>query len=45
MPADEVTLLPVGFVPLVLVVDDERTPRAVIARMLKSLGYRALSQA
>ena len=29
--------------PLVLVVDDELTPRAIIARMVRSLGYRARS--
>jgi two-component system, cell cycle sensor histidine kinase and response regulator CckA len=42
MPHDDVTVLPLGFVPLVLVVDDERTPRAIVTRMVRSLGYRAL---
>jgi two-component system cell cycle sensor histidine kinase/response regulator CckA len=27
----------------VLVVDDERTPRAIVRRMVQSLGYRAVS--
>ena len=39
---DDVKVLPLGLTPLVLVVDDERTPRAIVTRMVRSLGYRAL---
>jgi two-component system, cell cycle sensor histidine kinase and response regulator CckA len=38
---DDVTVLPID--PLVLVVDDELTPRAIVTRMVRSLGYRARS--
>ena len=41
MPAEDAKLLP--FDPLVLVVDDELTPRSIVARMVRSLGYRARS--
>jgi two-component system cell cycle sensor histidine kinase/response regulator CckA len=41
MTTEDVKLLP--FDPLVLVVDDELTPRSIITRMVRSLGYRALS--
>lgn len=30
-------------VPLVLVVDDELTPRSIVARMVRSMGYRVQS--
>lgn len=42
MPTDDVKVLPFGLTPLVLVVDDELTPRALVTRMVRSLGYRAL---
>jgi two-component system, cell cycle sensor histidine kinase and response regulator CckA len=41
MTTADVTVLPLD--PLVLVVDDELTPRLIITRMVRSLGYRALS--
>ena len=41
MPSEDVKLLPLS--PLVLVVDDELTPRSFITRMVRSLGYRAES--
>jgi hypothetical protein len=37
MTTEEVTVLPLD--PLVLVVDDELTPRSIITRMVRSLGY------
>ena len=43
MPAEDVTVLPLDPDPLVLVVDDELTPRSIVARMVRSLGYRARS--
>jgi CheY-like chemotaxis protein len=43
MPAEDVKLLPPGPGPLVLVVDDEPTPRAAVTAMVRSLGYRARS--
>jgi two-component system cell cycle response regulator CpdR len=43
MPVEDVKVLPLGPGPLVLVVDDEQTPRAIIARMVRSLGYQARS--
>lgn len=41
MTTEDVTVLPLN--PLVLVVDDELTPRAIVTRMVRSLGYRARS--
>lgn len=43
MPTEDVTVLPLDRDPLVLVVDDELTPRSIVARMVRSLGYRARS--
>jgi CheY-like chemotaxis protein len=43
MPTEDVKFLPLHPDPLVLVVDDELTPRSIIARMVRSLGYRARS--
>jgi CheY-like chemotaxis protein len=43
MPHEDVTVLPLGLTPLVLVVDDELTPRSIITRMVRALGYRAVS--
>lgn len=43
MPTAPVSVIPLGFTPLVLVVDDELTPRSIVTRMVRSLGYRALS--
>jgi CheY-like chemotaxis protein len=43
MPTEDVTVLPLDSDPLVLVVDDELTPRSITARMVRSLGYRARS--
>jgi CheY-like chemotaxis protein len=41
MTTEDVKVLPLD--PLVLVVDDELTPRAIVTRMVRSLGYRARS--
>jgi CheY-like chemotaxis protein len=41
MTTADVRVLPQD--PLVLVVDDELTPRAIVTRMVRSLGYRARS--
>jgi CheY-like chemotaxis protein len=41
MPTEDVKVLPLD--PLVLVVDDELTPRSIVTRMVRSVGYRALS--
>ena len=41
MPSEGAKLLPLD--PLILVVDDELTPRSIVARMVRSLGYRARS--
>jgi two-component system, cell cycle sensor histidine kinase and response regulator CckA len=43
MPAEDVKVLPLDPAPQVLVVDDELTPRAIVTRMVRSLGYRARS--
>jgi CheY-like chemotaxis protein len=43
MPTEDVMVLPLGLAPLVLVVDDELTPRWAVTRMARALGYRALS--
>jgi two-component system, cell cycle sensor histidine kinase and response regulator CckA len=43
MPAEDVKILPLAPGPLVLVVDDELTPRSIVTRMVRSLGYRARS--
>ena len=39
----DVVELPLGHAPLVWVVDDEPTPRSIVSRMVRSLGYRAIS--
>ena len=44
MPAEDPKVLPLDPGPLVLVVDDEPTPRSLITRMARSLGYRARSR-
>jgi CheY-like chemotaxis protein len=36
-------LVPIDAAPLVLVVDDELTPRSIVSRMVRSLGYRVRS--
>jgi CheY-like chemotaxis protein len=36
-------VLPLDPAPLVLVVDDELTPRSIVARMVRALGYRVRS--
>ena len=43
MSSEGVTVIPLGLTPLVLVVDDELTPRTIITRMVRALGYRAVS--
>lgn len=43
MPTEYVPVFPLGHTPLVLVIDDELTPRSTVTRMVRSLGYRALS--
>src|SRR5437899_1467640 len=43
MSAEDVKVLPLASGPLVLVVDDELTPRSIITGMVRSLGYRARS--
>jgi two-component system, cell cycle sensor histidine kinase and response regulator CckA len=43
MPTEDVPIIPLGHTPLVLVVEDELTPRSIVTRMIRSLGYRALS--
>ena len=43
MPAEVAKVLPLAHGPLVLVVDDELTPRSIIGRMVRSLGYQARS--
>src|SRR3954447_8010527 len=40
---DDAKVLPIDRSPLVLVVDDELTPRSITARMVRSLGYQARS--
>jgi CheY-like chemotaxis protein len=39
MSREDGTLLPLTPGPLVLVVDDELTPRSIVSRMLRTLGY------
>jgi CheY-like chemotaxis protein len=36
-------VIPIDPAPLVLVVDDELTPRSIVSRMVRSLGYRVRS--
>ena len=36
-------VIPLDPAPLVLVVDDELTPRSIVSRMVRSLGYRVRS--
>jgi CheY-like chemotaxis protein len=43
MPPEDVKVFPLDPSSLVLVVDDELTPRSITARMVRSLGYRARS--
>jgi CheY-like chemotaxis protein len=43
MPTEDVKVLPLDPGPLVLVVDDELTPRSIVTRMVRSLGYQARS--
>ena len=43
MPADDITVLPLNPGPLVLVVDDEATPRSTLTRWIDALGYQARS--
>ena len=43
MPAEDAQVLPLAPGPLVLVVDDELTPRSIVTRMVRSLGYQARS--
>jgi two-component system, cell cycle sensor histidine kinase and response regulator CckA len=43
MPTEDVKVLPLDPGPLVLVVDDELTPRSIITRMVSALGYQARS--
>jgi CheY-like chemotaxis protein len=43
MLAEDVKVLPLNPGPLVLIVDDELTPRSIVTRMVRSLGYRARS--
>jgi len=40
---EDVTVIPLGLTPLVLVVEDELTPRLVVTYMVRALGYRAVS--
>jgi hypothetical protein len=39
MPTEDVKVLPLDPAPLVLVVDDELTPRSLSTRMVRSIGY------
>src|SRR5437868_6802662 len=43
MPREDAKVLPLAPGPLVLVVDDELTPRSILTRMVRSLGYAARS--
>ena len=43
MSREDGTLLPLAPGPLVLVVDDELTPRSIVSRMLRTLGYSVRS--
>jgi CheY-like chemotaxis protein len=43
MPREDVKILPLDPGPLILVVDDELTPRSIVTRMVRSLGYQARS--
>jgi two-component system, NtrC family, response regulator AtoC len=43
MPFEESAILPLASAPLVLVVDDELTPRSIVCRMVRTLGYGARS--
>ena len=43
MPAEDAKVLPLPPSPLILVVDDELTPRSIATRMVRSLGYHARS--
>jgi CheY-like chemotaxis protein len=39
MPQEDAQLLPLNPGPLVLVVDDELTPRSIVSRMVRAVGY------
>ena len=41
MPAEDVKILPLDPGPLVLVVDDDATPRSRVTRWVRALGYQA----
>jgi two-component system cell cycle response regulator CpdR len=41
--AEDDPVLPLAPEPLVLVVDDELTPRSIVCRMVRTLGYQARS--
>jgi CheY-like chemotaxis protein len=43
MPAEDIKVLPLNPGPMVLVVDDEATPRSTITRWIDALGYQARS--
>src|SRR4051794_41922756 len=43
MPTEDIKVLPLVPGPLVVVVDDEATPRASITRWVRALGYQARS--
>jgi CheY-like chemotaxis protein len=43
MPAEDIKVLPLDPGPLVLVVDDEATPRSRVTRWVGALGYQARS--
>src|SRR5215210_3853012 len=41
MHTEDAKVLPLNPSPLILVVDDEVTPRSIICRMVRTLGYQA----
>jgi CheY-like chemotaxis protein len=43
MPAEDINVLPLNPGPLVLVVDDEASPRATLTRWIDALGYQVRS--
>ena len=43
MPAEDIKVLPLSAGPLVLVVEDEATPRATLTRWIDALGYQVRS--
>jgi CheY-like chemotaxis protein len=40
---EDVTVIPLGLTPLVLVVADQLTARSIVTRLVRTLGYRAVS--